>query len=393
MPIHNADIATIFEEIADLLEIRGENPFRVRAYRNAARTVTDFAEDLRSALERRAELPKLPGIGPDLAGKIREIVATGSCALLERLHKQLPASVAGLLKIPGLGPKRVRAIHEHLKVEQMDDLERAIRAGRLRTLRGFGAKTEERILSALRARPAERRFLLPVAAQYADSLVAVLREVAGVEQVVVAGSFRRMRETVGDLDVLVTARPGTEAIARFCGYDEVREVLARGDTRASVILKSGLQVDLRLVAPESHGAALAYFTGSKGHSIAIRKLGQARGLKINEYGVFRGTQRIAGETEDSVYRAVGLPYIEPELREDRGELETARMGLLPRLVTLSDLKGDLHAHSKATDGRNTIREMALAAKEAGLSYLAVTDHSRRLCRKRERPATYAGDGT
>ena len=379
MPVHNADIAAIFEEIADLLEIQAENPFRIRAYRNAARTVAEFPEQFKVLFDRGEEPAKLPGIGADLAGKIHEIVSTGSCALLDKLHRQLPASVAELLKIPGLGPKRVKAIHEQLRVNQVDDLERAIRAGKLRSLPGFGIKTEESILNALNTRISrDRRFKLSVATQYAQSIVAHLRKIPGVREVIVAGSFRRMRETVGDLDLLVTAKPGTAVMAQFCGYDEVRNVIARGDTRASLMLKSGIQVDLRLVAPESYGAALHYFTGCKAHNIAVRKLGQARGLKINEYGVFRGSRRIAGDTEESVYRTVGLPYIEPELREGRGEIEAARSGMLPRLVSVTDLKGDLHAHSKATDGRNSIREMAVAAKEAGLSYLAITDHSRRL---------------
>ncbi len=379
MPVHNADIATVFEEIADLLEIQGENPFRIRAYRNAARTVNELGRDLATLLAGGGELPKLPGIGPDLAGKIKEIAASGTCALLERLHRELPPAITELLKVPGLGPKRVRLLHDSLEVDTVEELRRAGGAGRIRELPGFGEKMEARILEALAARPAApQRFKLAVAAQYAAALEAWLARVPGVRKVTVAGSYRRMRETVGDLDILVAAAAGSPVMRRFTAYDEVKSVLAQGETRSSVLLKSGLQVDLRLVPPESYGAALHYFTGSKAHNIAIRKLGQARGLKINEYGVFRREERLAGDTEESVFAAVDLPWIPPELREDRGEIEAARRGELPRLVALADLRGDLHSHTKATDGHGSIREMALAAKAAGLSYIAVTEHSRRL---------------
>ena len=379
MPVHNADIAAVFDEIADLLEIQGENPFRVRAYRNAARTVGEFPQDLKSAIDAGQEPPKLPGIGPDLAAKIHEIAASGSCALLQKLHASLPAAMSELLKIPGLGPKRVRALHEALKVGSLEQLKDAATRGAIRGLPGFGEKTEQRILEALEARSGEsRRFKLASAAQYASSLLAYLQKVPGVHQAVVAGSFRRARETVGDLDILVTATEGSPVLEKFCTYDEVRNVLAHGDTRCSITLNCGLQVDLRLVPAESYGAALHYFTGSKPHNIAIRRLGQERGLKINEYGVFRGTRRIAGETEASVFEAVGLCYIPPELRENRGEIEAARGGRLPHLVERADLRGDLHAHTKASDGRNTLREMAAAAQAAGLAYMAITEHSRRL---------------
>lgn len=379
MPVHNADIAAVFEEIADLLEIKDENPFRIRAYRNAARTVSELGRDLAVVLEREGELPKLPGVGPDLAGKIREICASGTCALLERLHRELPPAISELLKIPGLGPKRVRQLYDSLDVKTVEDLRRAAGAGRIRELPGFGEKMEARIREAVAARKAApQRFKLAIAGQYAATLEAWLARVPGVRKVTVAGSYRRMRETVGDLDILVAASAGSPVMKRFVAYDEVKSVLAQGDTRSSVMLKSGLQVDLRLVPPESYGAALHYFTGSKAHNIAVRKLAQARGLKINEYGVFRGTKRVAGETEESVFTAVDLPWIAPELREDRGEIEAARRGELPRLIELGDLKGDLHSHTKATDGHNSIREMAAAAKAAGLSYIAVTEHSRRL---------------
>lgn len=379
MPIHNADIAAIFEEIADLLEIQGANPFRIRAYRNAARTLGELSQDVRMLVEKGDDLKRLPGIGDDLSAKIREIVATGRCSLLERLRTELPPAVAELLKIPGLGPKRVKALYHDLEVQTVEQLYRAARDGRIRALPGFGEKTELNILQAVEAHVSQaRRFKLAVAAQYAEALRTCLAAVPGVKQVTIAGSFRRMRETVGDLDILATAMPDSPVMQRFTAYDEVAEVLSAGATRASAMLKCGLQVDLRVVAKESYGAALQYFTGSKAHNIAIRRIAQKHGLKVNEYGVYRGEARIAGENEESVYRAVGLPYIPPELREDRGEIEAAHAGRLPHLVELADLRGDLHVHTRATDGRNTLREMALAAQAQGFEYLAITEHSRRL---------------
>ncbi|MDA8364392.1 MAG: DNA polymerase/3'-5' exonuclease PolX [Gammaproteobacteria bacterium] len=379
MPIHNADIAATFNAIADILEIQGENPFRVRAYRNAARTIGELGKEISDLAKEGMDLTELPGIGRDLAAKIHEILETGRCSALERLRRQVPASVTELMRLPGLGPKRVKALWHDLGVQTAEQLDRAARDGRLRELAGFGPKTEQRILEAVGThRDATARLKLAVAGQYASALVRFLRTIAGVREVMVAGSFRRMKETVGDLDILVTADDPSSVIAGFAGYDEVGEVLSKGRTRSTVVLKSGIQVDLRVVAPESYGAALHYFTGSKAHNIAIRRLGQERGLKINEYGVFRGKTRIAGDTEESVYRSVGLPLIPPELREDRGEIEAAKQGLLPKLVELDDLRGDLHAHTRASDGHNSLREMAVAARDRGFEYLAITEHSRHL---------------
>jgi DNA polymerase (family 10) len=379
MPIHNADIAAIFEEIADLLEIQGENPFRIRAYRNAARQMEALGPPAADLIAKGEELTEIPGIGEDLAAKIREIVETGKCAALEKLHKQLPPTVTELLKIPGLGPKRVKTLYKELEIKTIEQLRRAAHDGRIRELAGFGEKTEAAIRQALEVHAGEgKRFKLAVAAQYAEPLLEYLRKSRNVSEAVFAGSYRRCKETVGDVDILVTVRGESDAMDRFTRYDEVREVVAHGETRATVILKCGLQVDLRVVPQESFGAALHYFTGSKAHNIAIRKLGQQKKLKINEYGVFKGENRMAGETEESVFASVGLPWIAPELREDHGEIEAARAGKLPKLVELEELRGDLHAHTRATDGHHTLREMAEAARSRGLEYLAITEHSRRL---------------
>jgi DNA polymerase (family 10) len=379
MPVHNADIAAVFDEIADLLEIEGANPFRIRAYRNAARTLRDLPRDISAMLDRGEDLTELPGIGEDLAAKIKEIVATGTAAMLEEHRKKVPATLKELLKIPGIGPKRVAALYRDLGIRTLDQLEKAAQAGRVRALPGFGEKTERHILDQLRARTGEpKRFQLAIATQYAEALIAYLKQSPGVKQVMAAGSYRRAKETIGDLDILVTAAPGSPVMERFVSYPEVEEVLAHGATKSSLRLACKLQVDVRVVPEDSYGAALQYFTGSKAHNVAFRQLAQQRGLKINEYGVFKGDRSVAGATEESVYAAVGLPWIPPELRENRGELDAARAGRLPALVEITDLKGDLHTHTKATDGRNTVREMAEAARARGLEYLAITDHSRRL---------------
>ncbi len=379
MSVHNEDIAAIFDEMADLLEIEGANPFRVRAYRNAARSVRSLGRELAEMVAKGEDLTQLPGIGKDLAAKIVEIVQTGKAHALEKLHRELPATLEDLLHIPGLGPKRVKQLYDSLGIETVEQLAAAARAGRLRELPGFGEKTEQRVLDALAAhRTEERRFLFSVARQYAEPLAERLRRCPGVEQVVIAGSYRRGRETVGDLDILVTAQADSPVMQHFTGYDEVAEVVASGTTRATVILRSGLQVDLRVVPEDSFGAALHYFTGSKAHNIQIRRLGQQRGLKINEYGVFKDERVVAGKTEASVFKAVGLPLIPPELRENRGEIEAAREGRLPRLIERDDLRGDLHSHTRATDGQADMETMARAAREAGLEYLAITDHSRHL---------------
>jgi len=379
MPLHNEDIAAVFDEVADLLEIEGDNPFRIRAYRNGARSLRELGRDVRTLAGQGADLTKLAGIGKNLAAKIHEIIDTGHCTTLDKLRRQLPADLTDLLKLPGLGPKRVHALYHELDIHTHEQLERAAHDGLIRQLPGFGEKTEARILEALQAHAATgQRVKLAVAAQYAEPLVAYLESASGVEKVEVAGSYRRAKETVGDLDILVAAADGRSVIRHFVAYDEVASISSQGSTRATVMLQSGLQVDLRVVAAASYGAALHYFTGSRSHNIAVRRMAQQHGLKLNEYGIFRGKRRIAGRSEKEIFAAIDLPYIAPELRENRGEIEAAHAGLLPELVELADLRGDLHAHTRASDGHESLRGMADAAAEHGLEYLAITEHSKRL---------------
>ena len=377
--LHNSEVAAVLDEIADLLEITDANPFRVRAYRNASRTIRDLGREVHDMVEAGESLSELPGIGKDLAEKIGEIVGTGDSQTRRDLREKTPPALATLLRLPGLGPKRVKALHDALEVQSLEDLGAAAREGRIRDLPGFGEKTEERILRAIEVRREDQgRFKLADAVGPAEALIAYLRAIPGVKRAAVAGSYRRSKETIGDLDIVVAAAPDSDVMDRFVAYGGVVSVLSKGPTRSTVILRSGLQVDLRVVEDESYGAALYYLTGSKAHNIAVRRLGQEQGLKINEYGVFRDERRLAGATEKSVLASVGLAFIPPELREDRGEIEAAASSRLPRLVELEDLRGDLHAHSTLTDGRNTVRAMAEAARARGFEYLAMTEHSRRL---------------
>jgi DNA polymerase (family X) len=379
MPVHNADIANIFEEIADILEIEGANTFRIRAYRNAARLVQVLGRELRTIIDKGEDLTRLPGIGKDLAGKIEEIIETGQCRTLEKLRKSLPAGLTDLLQIPGIGPKRVHALYHELDIHTPEQLLRAAKDGRLQTLHGFGDKTSQMIIKNIEGHIKQKhRIKLATAAQYAEAYAAYLSKEQNIDEVIIAGSYRRCRETVGDIDILVCAQNSKPVVEAFVAYDEVDKILVRGSQRSTVILKNGLQVDLRVVPNKSFGAALHYFTGSKAHNIEIRRRAQQRGLKVNEYGVFKNDKQIAGKTEASVYKTVGLPWIPPELRENQGEIEAAEKGRLPHLIELSDLRGDLHAHSKATDGHQSIEAMANAAKKRGLTYLAITEHSKHL---------------
>ncbi|MCO8648394.1 DNA polymerase/3'-5' exonuclease PolX [Burkholderia multivorans] len=378
MRIHNAECAAVFAEIADMLEIQGANPFRVRAYRNAARTIADYGRDIPSMLADGGELVRIPSIGPDLASKLREIAQTGTCELQQTLRRALPGAIVQLLDVPGLGAKRVKALHDALRIETLEQLRVETKNGHVRALPGFGAKTEAQLLDALdeRLRRTPRRCLLPVATDVLAPLLERLRAVPGVIEAVAAGSVRRRRETVGDLDILVSARDAAAVAEAFTRGDAVERVLAKGKTRSSIVLACGLQVDLRVVDADAFGAALVYFTGSKAHNIALRRIAQAAGLKINEYGVFRGEERIAGATEASVYDAIGLQWVPPELREGRGEIEAARAGTLPTLIERGDLLGDFHVHTDASGGRDGLYALAQAARLRGLGYLAVTDRAR-----------------
>ena len=374
MPVQNAEIATMFDQAADLLEIKGDNPFRVRAYRRAARTIEGLPQSVGSMLAKEADLSELPGIGKDLAGKIAGIVESGHFDLLDQLKKKLPGDLGAMAGLPGLGPKRIKLLYDKAKVRTLDDLRRAIKIGKLHGLHGFGPVIEKKLAAALEKPLAEKRFKLAVAEAEAESLVAFLRDKG---QVVVAGSYRRRRDTVGDLDILVTSKQGPAVGDKLVGYDNVADVLAHGPTRTTVLLRSGIQVDLRAVPEESYGAALLYFTGSKAHNIALRGIANARKWKLNEYGLFSGKRRIAGASEEEVYRKLGLAYIPPEMREDRGEIALALNGELPRLVSVGDMCGDLHIHSDWTDGTASIANMAAAAQACGYAYMALTDHSRR----------------
>ena len=378
MILDNLAIARVLTEVGDLLEIKGENPFKIRAYRNAADTVAH--ETRRVADLTPAERLELPAIGKDIAAKIGELVENGAIRYHQELLQEFPPTILDLLHLQGVGPKTVARLYGDLNIRTLEELEQAAREERLRTLKGMGEKKEAQILKALED---QRRFsgrrLMAEAYDTAAALVAALRDHAPGADVQMVGSLRRGCETCGDLDILAAGAPSSLMDA-FTGYRLVERVLAHGETKSSVLLWGGFQADLRLVPRESLGAALQYFTGSKTHNIALRDRAIQRGFKLNEYGLYRvdDDARVAGAAETDIYDALGLAFVPPELRENRGEIEAAATGLLPRLVQLADLQGDLHCHTTETDGRSTIEEMAAAARAAGLRYLAITDHSQAL---------------
>ncbi len=396
--MENRDIASTLEDVADLLDISGANPFRVRAYRNAARTVKEHTRPLRAMVEEDADLTALPDVGEDISGYIEELVETGSLQRLEELTEKVPYSLIELTRLPGVGPKKTRKLWERLGVETVDELEEAAGAGQVQELDGFGAKTEEKILTGIdEYRRHQERFRLSEADRLVGPLLEHLRQDGGLDRIEVAGSYRRRKETVGDVDLLAISGDGASLMERFTGFERVEEVEAAGDTRGTVRLESGLDVDLRVLPADSYGAALAYFTGSKEHNVRVRKRAVRRGLRVSEYGVFRAEgdseagdgpdaedgdprsgERVGGRTEEEVYEAVGLPWIPPELREDRGEIEAAEAGELPELVARDDLRGDLQMHTTWSDGKSSVAEMMEACRELGYEYLAVTDHSQSL---------------
>ena len=379
--MENLEVASALDRLADLLEIQGANPFRIRAYRNAIRTVQGLTRSLAAMVDDGEDLTELPGIGKEMASHIRELLDTGRLGILEEVAQEVPPSLAELMRLEGIGPKRARRLWGELGVTSVEELETALGEGRVEELEGFGPKSVERMDRAIRDRRKHLgRFLLSEADELVRPLVRYLLESPGVERLEVAGSYRRRKETVGDVDILVLCEDDPEGVmSRFAGYPGAERVEVAGGTRGRILLTSGLPVDVRIVPEESFGAALHYFTGSKEHNVAVRTLGVKKGLRINEYGVFREEEgegeRIGGALEEDVFAAVGIPWISPLLREDRGELEAAGEDLLPRLVSLGDIRGDLQMHSSWSDGKNSIREMAEACRELGYEYLALTDHS------------------
>ncbi|MFQ5330354.1 MAG: DNA polymerase/3'-5' exonuclease PolX [Thermodesulfobacteriota bacterium] len=388
--MENHFIAKTFHDIADLLEIKGENHFRVRSYRNAAQVIEGMAEPIEQmASENDGQIESIPGIGKSLHEKIVEIVTTGVCGFKGELLKELPEGLLDILQLQGVGPKKAQLLYRSLGVASVDDLYQAVKAHRLRNLPGMGEKSEAKILKAIEdLKKREGRFRIGRACSWATGYMDYLKGIPGILEVSIAGSLSRWRESIGDIDILITCDDGLseregggeEVMGRITAYPEVVDILASGDTKASVVLRSGIQVDLRLLDRKSFGAALLYFTGSKGHNIALRERAKRMGLKVNEYGVFRegDGSRVAGESEGELYRAIGLPWIPPELRERRGEIEAAIDGSLPALVEAEDIRGDLHMHTRASDGGATIEEMAEAAMARGYEYIAITDHSKSL---------------
>ena len=376
-PLDNRGVARVLMEIADLLELKGENPFKIRAYRNGADVVAHAAEAAAGLDE--AGLRAWSGIGKDLAIRIRDIAATGTCEIRQELLTEFPETLLEVLRLQGVGPKTVAMLYKELRITSLEDLSQAAKAGRIRGLKGMGAKKEELILKALDERQRHAgRHLLAKATEVADALVAYLTAHSPGASIVTVGSVRRGAETSGDLDLLATGADATLADA-FVAYPTVERILGHGPSKASVLLRGGYQADLRVVQPDQRGAALQYFTGSKAHNIALRDRALERGWKLNEYGLFDPQdQAIAGATEEGIYEALGLAWISPELRENRGEIEAAGERALPELVTPADLRGDVHMHTTESDGRETLETMVAAARARGLEYIAITDHTQSL---------------
>lgn len=381
--MENREIARLLWETADLMEIAGEDSFRIRSYRNGATAVEGYPERIEDILgDPERKVTDIPGIGKGLSQVLSEIVERGSCDRRDHLLEKFPPTALEFLKIQGLGPKGIALIFEHYRVSTIDELERLCHEQKLRVLPRMGAKLEEKVLRSIsQYRQRTGRYLLSYAEGVAQELAAVFHEVRGVEAVTPAGSLRRGRETVGDLDLLVTGPNPTAVLDRFIAYPSVEEVLSRGENKASAkVGREGLQVDVRALAPESFGAAMQYFTGSKDHNVAVRTRAVKMGFKLSEYGLYRvaDDSRVAGETEAQIYEALGLGWIPPELRENSGEVEAAEQGTLPELVELQQIRGDLHMHTTETDGRATLAEMAEAGRAHGYEYIAITDHSKAL---------------
>ncbi|UUO05380.1 DNA polymerase/3'-5' exonuclease PolX [Blastopirellula sp. J2-11] len=380
----NEQIASRFETLADLLEFDGANSFRVRAYRNAARTIQDLGDPLATMIEQGHDLTELDGIGDDLAKKIVVMVETGKLPQLDDLLKKVPATVLAILRIPGLGPKKAAVLHKELGINDLEQLQVACQEHRVKELKGFGAKTEETILKGIKiAAAADERTYWSKADHVVHDLLEHLKACASIERIEPAGSYRRGKETIGDIDILTVSTDAQEVMDRFAQFPLVEETIARGETKMSVRLETGLQVDLRVVPAESFGAALQYFTGSKEHNVHVRSIAKQKGMKVSEWGVFRvaddGAETyLVGAEEADVYAALDLPCFPPEIRENREEFRWAASDKLPDLIVESDLQGDLHMHTQASDGANTLAEMVAAAREKGLKFIAITDHSQRV---------------
>jgi DNA polymerase (family X) len=376
----NERVAAVLEEIADLSDLSGANPFRAVTFRAVARAIRDLREPLRTLMEQK-RLSEVPKVGPAIAEAIEQILTTGRSKRHEELKEQVPEGLLTLLRVPGVGPATARAIHEHLRITTIDELEEAAKAGRLRTLPKIQARTEENIIKAIASlRQRTGRSLLSDARRAAQEMVALLRERCDLERIEIAGSVRRWRETIGDVDIVVASAKAAPIMAAFTAAPSVERVVAHGETKSSVVVDRGLQIDLRVVRPDQFGAAMMYFTGSKDHNVRMRGIALKRKLLLNEYGLFKvGEEKagkpIASRTEEEVFAALGMDWIPPELREDRGEIDAAAAHALPDLVELADIKGDLHAHTSWTDGRDSVAEMAERARAKGYEYIALTDHS------------------
>jgi len=378
--LNNRHIAERFERLADLLEIEGENPFRVRAYRNAADTIRGLSAALPDLVADGADLTEYPHIGGEIAEKIETLVNTGRLPALEQVAERVPPELADLMRVQGLGPKGVKALYEHFEIRSLEQLEQVAQAGRVRELPGFGAKKERALLDGVaRLRAAgERRTRIDVAERLGEPLREWLAQTDGVDSVEIAGSYRRGRETVGDADIVVACADGRAVMERLAAYPDIEDIVSRGNTRSTVLLEEGLQVDVRAVEPDCLGTALIYFTGSKAHNVQLRQRAIDRDWKLNEYGLFDGDDRIAAGTEEEVYKRLGLDWIPPELREDHDEIALAERGDLPDLVTGEQMRGNLHGHTDWSDGRDTLAAMVAAARERGFEYLAITDHGPRV---------------
>ena len=374
----NREIADLLEEMADILEFKGENPFKISAYRKASRIIGDLTQDIEEIAE-QGKLKEIPGIGEGMAQKIVEYLKTGKISKFEEARKGVSDELIAIMDIPGMGPKTLSMLHREKGISNLSQLEKALEDGSLRGLFGIGEKKIENIKRGIQLlEQSKGRMNLGIAFPLAKRIVEALRQKTGSKKIEWAGSLRRMKENIGDIDILATGPDMEKIVHVFTHLPEVKEVLASGQTKVSVIVEGGTQIDLRVVEEDSYGAALQYFTGSKAHNIHLRGIAKAKGIKINEYGVFKGKKKVGGKDEKDIYRALGMDWMEPELREDRGEIEAAQKGRLPKLVQESDIKGDLHVHSKWSDGTSSIEEVARAAQGRGYQYVAITDHSKSL---------------